>query len=322
MNKIAPELKGVRSVALAGHIRPDGDCTGSCMAIYNYICDNFKNIEVDVYLEQVQNVFSFMKNTDKVKTAFDKDKAYDLFIALDSSDKSRLGEAEKYFDTAAKTICIDHHISNQGYADVNCIHPHASSICEVVYELIGEGSIDKAIAEALYTGIIHDSGVFQYSNTSEKTMIIAGRLMSKGIEFAKIIEDTFNKKTYLQNQILGRSLLESILLLDGKCIVSGLTQKDMLFYGVSHQDFDGIVSQMRVTEGVECAIFLYETGNHEYKVSLRSSDKVDVSRIAYYFGGGGHVRAAGCTMSGTMHDVINNLTAQIELQLLQENACD
>jgi len=111
---------------------------------------------------------------------------------------------------------------------------------------------------------------------------------------------SFYKKTYVQNQILGRALLESVTFLDGKCIFGALRQKDMNFYGVTSADLDGIVDQLRVTEGVECAIFLYETENHVFKVSMRSNHLVDVSKVAAFFGGGGHVRAAGCTMSGSV----------------------
>lgn len=139
--------------------------------------------------------------------------------------------------------------------------------------------------------------------------------MGKGIDFSCIIEKTFYQKTYVQNQILGRALLESILLLEGKVIISALRKADMVFYGVTSKDLEGIVSQLRVTKGCECAIFLYETGNHEYKVSLRSSDLVDVSKIASYFGGGGHKKAAGCSMAGTIHDVVNNLSLHIDRQL-------
>lgn len=139
--------------------------------------------------------------------------------------------------------------------------------------------------------------------------------MSKGIDFTRIIDNTFYKKTYVQNQILGRAVLESILLLDGKCIVSRVMKKDMEFYGASTKDLEGIVNQLRVTEGVEVAIFLYEADNHEYKVSMRSNGPVDVSRIAAYFGGGGHVKAAGCTMHGSFYDVINNLALHIEHDL-------
>ena len=103
--------------------------------------------------------------------------------------------------------------------------------------------------------------------------------------------------------------------MDGKCIVTWVTQKMMEFHGVSTKDLDGIVSQLRVTKGVEVAILLYETAPCEYKVSLRATNDVDVSKIAQYFGGGGHKKAAGFTMQGTVHDIINNLSAQIELQL-------
>lgn len=319
MNKIASQLEGVKTVAIAGHVRPDGDCAGSCLGLYNYIKECYKEIEVDVYLEEISEVFHFIKNADKIDSLYQKQQEYDLFIALDSGDKERLGNAISYFDHAKKTICIDHHISNKGYADINHIITDASSTCEIVYTLLEEDKISKEVAEALYTGIAHDTGVFQYSNTSTQTMNIAGKLMGKGIDFSRIIDDTFYKKTYVQNQILGRALLESILLLDGKVIVGSLRKSVMDFYKVTSKDLEGIVSQLRVTEGCECAIFLYETGAHEYKVSLRSSSLIDVSKIASYFGGGGHKKAAGCTMVGTVHDVINNLSLHIEGQLKEEN---
>ena len=126
--------------------------------------------------------------------------------------------------------------------------------------------------------------------------------------------------TYIQNQILGRALLESITFMDGKCIFSAVRKKDMEFYGVDSKDMDGIIDQLRLTRGVEVAIFLYQSGAQEFKVSMRSQKLVDVSRIAAFFGGGGHVRAAGCTMSGSIHDVINNLSQHIAKQLDQEPA--
>ena len=124
----------------------------------------------------------------------------------------------------------------------------------------------------------------------------------------------------MQNQILGRALLESVTFREGKCIFSVVRRKDMEFYGVESSDLDGIVDQMRVTEGVEVAIFLHETENHVYKVSMRSNNYVDVSKVAAYFGGGGHVRAAGCTMSGSVHDVINNLSGHIDRQMKEYEA--
>jgi phosphoesterase RecJ-like protein len=157
--------------------------------------------------------------------------------------------------------------------------------------------------------------VFKYSNTSAETMSIAGKLMEKGIPFTNIIDNTFYAKTYVQNQVLGRALLESVVFYDGKCIFSVVKRDEFELYNITSKDLDGIVEQLRITKGVECAIFLYEVGELEYKVSLRSNEIVDVSTIATYFGGGGHIRAAGFNMKGNVYDVINNISEQIELQL-------
>ena len=316
MIHLTEELEGVRTVAIAGHVRPDGDCVGSCLAVYNYIREQFPRLLVQVYLESIPDSFGFLRGAEEIlEPAKTEGQDFDLFICLDAGDTPRLGAAAQAFDRARRTLCVDHHISNRGFGDVNHIVPEASSTCELVYGLFEEEKISRETAEALYLGIVHDTGVFQYSCTSERTMQIAGRLMSKGIDFTRIVDDTFYKKTYVQNQILGRAVLESILLLEGKCIVSRILKRDMEFYGVTSKDLEGIVSQLRVTEGVEVAIFLYESDNHEYKVSMRSNGPVDVSRIAAYFGGGGHVKAAGCTMHGSFYDVINNLALHIEHDL-------
>ena len=147
-------------------------------------------------------------------------------------------------------------------------------------------------------------------------MEVAARLMRKGVDCSAIINDTYYDKTYHQKQILGRALLESILIMDKKVIFSAVRQKEMDFYGVAPADMEGIVETLMGTTGVEVAIFLYETSPRTYKVSLRSRSRVDVSVIASYFGGGGHVRAAGCSMQGSIHDVVNNLTLHIEKQML------
>lgn len=167
-------------------------------------------------------------------------------------------------------------------------------------------------------GIAHDTGVFQYSCTSPDTMRVAAMLMEKGVPHTYILEETYYKKTYRQNQVMGKALLESMRLMDGKIIISVMRKREMDFFGVTTTDLDGIVSQLKLTEGVEVAIFLYEVGNMEFKVSLRSKEQVDVSKVASYFGGGGHVRAAGVTMKGTFHDIINNLTLHIERQMLHQ----
>ena len=319
MTKLETMIDQAGKIVILGHVNPDGDCVGSCLAVYNYIKEWDSTKAVTVRLERAPSKFSYLSGFDATETEAGEE-AYDLCICLDSSDEERLGDFKSCFDRSAKTICIDHHITNRGYAQENVIDGHASSACEVVYGQLDESRISKRVAECIYTGIIHDTGVFKYSNTSRKTMEIAGKMMEKGIDFGTIIDGSFYKKTYMQSQILGRALLESITFLDGRCIFSVVRKKDMDFYGVDKSDLDGIVDQLRVIDGIECAIFLYETGIHQFKVSLRSNSIVDVSRIAAYFGGGGHVRAAGCTMSGSVHDVVNNLSAHIAEQLEQEKA--
>lgn len=315
MSTLDTILEDVKKAAIIGHIRPDGDCVGSCLAVYNYLSENYPDVEAVVYLETPSDKFGYLKNIDTIVSDFTEDKVYDLCICLDSSDTLRFGEAVKYLTSAKKSICVDHHITNLRYADKNIVEDHASSTCEVLYGLFDEDKISREVAECIYTGIIHDTGVFKYDCTSRRTMEIAGKMMEKGINFSRIIDDSFYRKTYLQNQILGRALLESITFHNGQCIFSVIRKKDMDFYGVTSGDMDGIIDQLRITEGVECAIFMYETACREYKVSLRSTSDLDVSKIAVYFGGGGHKKAAGCTMTGSVHDVINNLSDQIVKQL-------
>lgn len=314
MTVLEQMLEQTGLVVILGHVRPDGDCLGSTLGLYHYIQTNYPAIRAAVYLEESSPKFGYLAGYDAILHETDEER-YELCICLDCGDEERLGSFGVFLANASKSLCLDHHITNTRFCEVNLVSENASSTCEVLFEQLDEEKIDKAAAECLYTGLIHDTGVFKYSCTSARTMEIAGKLMAKGIDFGSIIDNSFYKKTYVQNQILGRALLESITFLDGKCIFSALRQSEMEFYGVNGKDMDGIIDQLRLTEGVEVAIFMYQTGPQEFKVSLRSQNAVDVSRIASYFGGGGHVRAAGCTMSGRIHDVVNNLSLHIAKQL-------
>ena len=297
--------KDAERIGISGHIRPDGDCAGSCLGLSLYLKKLFPEKEVKVFLEKPADIFSCIKGFSEIvvlEEGMPKVEPFDVYFALDAR-KDRLGAAEKFFSNA------------EGCGTYNYVYPEASSTCELVYELVEEEMLDADIAAALYIGIVHDTGVFRYSCTSPKTMQAAAKLIGTGIDFPKLIEETFYEKTYVQNQIMGRALLESMLIMDGRCIVSYIDKKTMDFYQVTSKDFEGIVSQIKLTKGTDCAVFMYEIRTLEYKVSLRSTDKVNVAKVAEMFGGGGHVRAAGCTMNGTFHDVINNLTVHIEEQL-------
>ena len=303
------------TIAIAGHVRPDGDCVGSCLATYNYIKTYYPHAKVDLYLEPIPNIFKFMKRSEEIQSEWPDDRSYELFIAQDCGDTSRLGNAAKYFETAVHTICVDHHVSNQSFAEHNYIFPDASSTSELIFELLPYERIDREIAECIYTGIIHDTGVFQYSSTSRRTMEIAGKLMEKGIDFSRIVDETFFTKTYNQNQIMGLALVKSKLHLNGACISSVITKEEMKEYDVLPKHLDGIVSQLRVTKDVEAAIFLYELLDGEFKISTRSKNLVDLSQIAVKYGGGGHKRAAGFSMKGEPEQIVKTIVADIAAQL-------
>ena len=314
MINLEAKLSGITSVGISGHVRPDGDCVGSTMAVYNYIATYHPEIEVDIYLESIPNVFRFLKNTDMIKEA-GADKVYDLFISLDCGDKERLGTNAKYFDLAKHTLCIDHHASNQSFAEENYIIPDASSTCELIFNMLDTDRITKEIAECLYTGIVHDTGVFQYSCTSAQTMNIVGILMEKGINYPKIVDDTFYTKTYNQNRILGYALLNSKLYLGGKVILTYLTKENLNEFGCTPKELDGIVNQLRITKDTVVAVFLYESEDGSYKASFRVNGEFNVAEIACVFGGGGHIKAAGCNIFGPIEEVIERILAEIERRL-------
>jgi len=310
-------VKDAEAIAIAGHVNPDGDCIGSTLAVYNYLKHTGKTI--DVYLEPIGREFKELPGSDVIKNKAEN-KVYDVFFMMDLGDTERIGVALKLFETAKKTICIDHHITSKGVADENFIYPSLSSTCELVFEMMDVELISKDVAACLYTGIIHDTGVFHHNCTSKRTMEIAGELMAKGIDFGHIIDHNFYSRTYKQNQVLGRCLMESLILWDGAGIVSYVTQKELDFYMVGNNDLGGIIDQLRLTEGVKVAIFIHEKEPHTYKVSMRATvPDIDVSKVAAFFGGGGHKMAAGCTISsGKVHDVINNITKQLQFQLLEK----
>ncbi len=308
------ECKDAKRIGISGHIRPDGDCVGAVLGLQMYLRKSLPEAEVKVFLEKPADIFREIVGFDEINSEFPEQEPFDVYFALDCG-ADRLGDAEKYFKAAKKTVNIDHHISNPGSGSLNHIRPEVGSTCELIYDLIDLNRLDKELAMALYIGIIHDTGVFQYSNTTPATLEKGAKLIGYGFDFPRLIQETFYQKTYLQTQIMGRALMESIRFMDNTCIVSVVDKKTMEFYDVTSKDLDGIVNQLRNIEGISCAIFMYQTDVLEYKVSMRSDEKVNVAEVASYFGGGGHARAAGCTMRGTFYDCVNNLSLHIAKQL-------
>ena len=308
-------LDGVKTVCLTGHIRPDGDSVGSTLGLYGYLKKNFPEIEVDVCLEPPTEKMNFVPSIDVIRTDYPEHEPYDLMICLDASNLERIGKAVKYFEQSKHTINIDHHISNTYFADENYVEGQSSSACEVLYGFLDPDKLNLDIAIALYTGIIYDTGVFKYRLTSPQTMNIAAELMKYGIPTDDVIDETFNNKTYEENRIFGYSVMKSQLVCDGSVIYSTLSKKEMDDFHVTTRDLEGIIPQLRMTRGVRVAVFAYETPAGDIKVSLRSDNSFNVNELATLFGGGGHVRASGLNMPGTLDDCIQKLLAEIEKRL-------
>ncbi len=315
MNQYLQAIAEAQTIVILGHVRPDGDCVGSCTGMYNYIIDNYPGKQVDIYLGAFDDKFLFLRGADTICHEVRPDRSYDLCLALDCASTDRFGEFSVYYETAKKKVAIDHHASNPGYGDICLVRPEASAACEAIYGILERDKISKYCAESLYLGIVHDTGVFKHSNTTKETMCVAGDLIALGANPQKTIDDTFYSKTHMQNQILGQALLNSHMELDGQCIVTCLRKEVFDHYHASSVDVDGVVDQIRITRGIEVAVFYYEYEPDVYKFSLRSNEKVDVSKIALTHEGGGHIRAAGFSLAGEQSQVEAEVLEQIRQAL-------
>ena len=313
--KINEVIGNAKTIGIAGHIRPDGDCIGSCMALYNYLKANRSDLNVRVFLEYVHPKFGLVPNAESIETAGYDGTIFDLFIALDTAAPDRLGQNKEYFVNAERTVCIDHHKSNDGYADANFIVAEASSASEVLFDFLEPECINRETAIPLYMGIAHDSGVFRFQSTTPKTMRIAADMMEYGFNFNELLEETFYKKSYSQFMITARIQNDAVLAMDGKCIYGYCTTEMMEQFGVTTNDLDAVVATLRNVDGVEVAMFLYQLEPDVFKVSLRSKRQTDVSAIAMKFGGGGHVRAAGFDIHAPLEEAISQVLTEIEKAL-------
>ena len=310
-----PLVRAAGKILILGHVHPDGDCVGSCLGLWNYLKKIRPEAEVQVRLENCPAEFAFLPGADRISFDFSEEKAYDLCMCLDAGDALRLGDAVRYLKSASRSICLDHHVTNKGFCDINVVEPHASSTSEVLAEYLDPEQMNKDIADCLYLGIIHDTGVFKYDCTSEKTMCLAGRLISLGVDTRQMIDDTFYRKSFVQNRLMGAALLKARLLCGGRMIASFLSAAEFRQYEATPANTEGIVAQLKLTAGTEVAMFLYETAPGLYKISLRSESVVDVSRIAAQYGGGGHVRASGGRFEGDPEEVIAQVAEAVSLQL-------
>ncbi len=310
-------LRPIKTVAIFGHVRPDGDCVGSTLGLYNYICDNYPTIRVKLFLERFPESYKILSRSNETYEIYDDNSnSVDLAFLVDAPSFERIGaNGQNCFKSARTTCNIDHHISNKlDLCTHNFVDAKASSACEVLYFLMDPDKISKDTAECLYLGIVHDTGAFKFSCTGQKTMIAIGDLLQKGIDFTRIINETYYTRTYIQTLVTGHVMQSCKLALDGKVVYSYLTPEDMDRYSVTPVELSNVIDTLREVSGTEVAIFLYPV-NGEYKISLRSNYVVDVNKVAGFFGGGGHVRAAGGSSKEGPEETILKLLKLIQEQL-------
>ena len=303
---IIKELSNSTKIAVSGHISPDGDSIGSCIAMTLYLRKVLPDKDIRLFLEEIPDCFKGIEGCEIVDSTF-SGMDPDTYILIDGTP-DRMGPGERLFKKAALRINIDHHISNAlGSGDINYIDPDASSAAELVFRLMDKSFLDKTIASWIYLGIVHDTGVFKYSATSPETMRVVARLMEEGIDCQYLVDKTYYEKTYSQNLACARIVLSSRLFLDNKVIVGSISLKEMKENNITKSDFEGVINQLRITTGTEVAIFMYPMNDVTVKVSLRSKEKVDVSKICQSFGGGGHKRASGFYYKGTEEEITTKL---------------
>ena len=313
-------LGEAKTVAIFGHVRPDGDCVGSTTAVYNYIRDNFPEIHADLFLENFPESYKILRGATDARTAFTAEcnggKPYDLAFLMDTPSFERVGaNGAECIKAAKRTINVDHHISNPlNLCTMNLVEPEASSASEVLYMQLDRAKVSKETASSLYLGIVHDTGAFKYSCTGKRTMLVVGDLIEAGVDFAKIVNETYYTRTYKQTLITGLAMQKCKLALDGKVVYSFITPEEMAQFGVTPVELSTTIDTIREVGGTEVACLLYPV-NGKYKISLRSNYVVDVNAIAKEFGGGGHTRAAGGDTSDTPEVAIEKILKLVEKQL-------
>lgn len=303
---------------VSSHVSPDGDNIGSSLSIYSFLKKLGKDVVYVLDDEYPKNLsFLYDENIKMTSKDIDQKEKYTV-IALDAGDYSRICVDDKILENAKGIICIDHHITNGDYGFLKYVDTEESSTCELVYNIImryecitDNKIIDENIATYLYTGLITDTGNFQYSNTRESSFIMAAELMSRGAKKNLIVEKLFQNNSVNFYKLLGEALNGLEIIQSQICIIA-VAKEPMDKYEVEYGDIDAITPYTRDIEGVELGIFVKEKEIGEIKVSFRSKNYVDCSKLASEFSGGGHKRAAGCT--------IKDLDVELAKKMLIEKA--
>lgn len=308
LDNIIEVINRAQKIGIFTHVSPDGDAIGSGLGFFLGLKQLKK--DVDIITDEYSRCFYFLPCLDEIKKSGNRD--YDLAIALDCADRKRLFDPGNSFDRAMVTVSIDHHASNTYFARFNYVEDNSPATCKTLIKIFRRLniSINKEIGECLMAGIITDSGGFRYSTVDDETFEFAAQMLDVGVNISDIYYRTFDVKTKAQFELSSIAVSRLKFYSKGRIALTYVTKRDLLKVGAMVGDHEGIVNVGRNIEGVEVSIFLREDDDGTYKVSFRSNDQVDVSDLAKVFDGGGHSRAAGCSVDGELEGAVKKLVKE------------
>ncbi|MFD1177238.1 bifunctional oligoribonuclease/PAP phosphatase NrnA [Paenibacillus puldeungensis] len=303
---------------VVSHVQPDGDAVSSTLVVgWLLSCLGKKCVMVNE--GPIPKRMAYLWNADQIQDLSQQplDQKFSHVICVDCADFKRVGKTKELFAENAKILNIDHHPTNDGYGMFNLIVPNAAATVEILFDLIQYMNLElnEQAATAIYTGLLTDTGGFRYSSTSPKVMAIASKLLEYGVDGPGLSELLLEQMTLPQLRLLTSALNALQLSEDGKISWVTITDEDLQATGAIHEDMEGIVNYPRNIQGVEVGLLFKVIDEHAVKVSMRSAGKVDVAKVAQSFGGGGHVRAAGARIEGTLDTIIPRVIEQVKQQL-------
>jgi len=276
---------------------------------------------VDMILPEGEPLlFNFLPGINKTKSVSTLQP--EVVISLDCAERSRLHIPPEVFTSKPLLVNIDHHISNTGFGEVNLVISDAAAAGQIVYQLLDLGGfpLDSSIAMAIYTAISTDTGFFRFSNTTGETLSLASKLVDEyGISPSLIAERVYEEKSFESICLLAEVLSTLQVSKDNRFSWMVLSQEMLEKYPVEQEETENFVNYASSIRGIEVGLFFKEIKPGEIKVSWRSKATVDVSRLASHFGGGGHARAAGCSITGSLYEVIDEVLSFVQDYFLQNN---
>ncbi len=315
-DEITKVLQENNNFLITSHINLDGDGIGSELALY-FILKKLHKKAIILNQNRLPKLYDFLPDSDKVHYLEDNcinPKNIDVVIALDCSNVKRIGKTYEIFKNIKTIINIDHHESNENYGSLNYVDSSASSVGEIIYELINfidSDLLDDKISTCLFTAIITDTGSFRYSNVSSKTFEIASHLTCHRIKPHLIANNIYNRNTYSGLKLLGEALLTLEINESGCVSWLTITRKMLNDTNANDEEIEGIIDIATTLNNVEISILFRETKDNKIKVSFRSKGNFDVNKFAVKFKGGGHPNAAGCLCSGKLDEIKENVLSEL-----------